>query len=438
MKKIFTILLFSFSVLFSAENLLTVENTPVSIVLKDNTGISLPAITTTNKGSWLQSGNKIIFTPKRNETGKDSLTINTEQGELLLNVVIEPSDFKVMLTKKCSVPDAEYVKAWDHVSGIFNGSIECSNRTLQEEDLKDFIFIKEITGDANFRSANLTSTKYFKNLTRIGGRFDLALNKLKTLEGLEKLENVGSFQIDNNELEDISALESLNYIQSSFRFHNQHTNNVFKDISVLAKVEHSIGADAVFFEIPINNKLKHTTNFCKNYWKFSNGGSMFDICLFKKIPAEFSGFEKNEDGSIGGDRTKLPGTMLSQDLIPVDATRKYKLTFDARAGDENGSNYGPENLNYFGIACYDVDKNFIYYHLVHSYRGGERTKTVLTRPLKKGDTSMYIKDGSQWRDFNGHIPRPPEVRYNQDHTAGFAWYPYTDSVGRQYEDYFFT
>ncbi len=126
----------------------------------------------------------------------------------------------------------------------------------------------------------------------------------------------------------------------------------------------------------------------------------------------------NFNGSTVYETSEVTQQVRTDELIQVDTSKTYKLSFDVTAGDENG-NYNPTNNQYFGIVCYDIDGNEIRYQDSEHYGTG----SYLTQDLNIGDTKIYIQDASDW--YNGTVSG----------WSGLKWYGYENSNGITYDDF---
>ena len=115
---------------------------------------------------------------------------------------------------------------------------------------------------------------------------------------------------------------------------------------------------------------------------------------------------------------------LADDYLPVDVSQTYLLSGWARSGDGQGGAYDPANLQYFGYAAYDVDKNQITALDVSKVAGAQ--DTYLAQPLKPGDTQIVLQDATGWYDGDNAGMR------------SLAWYGYQDSTGHTYADFTYT
>lgn len=111
-------------------------------------------------------------------------------------------------------------------------------------------------------------------------------------------------------------------------------------------------------------------------------------------------------------------------FVPIDPTKSYVLSGEARSGDGVGGLYVPANKQYFGFASYDIDQLKIESWHVTKYAGA--TDTILTANLNPGDTQVFVQNASGWANAG--------VGYQRS----LAWYGYTDSHGRTYDDYSYT
>lgn len=132
-------------------------------------------------------------------------------------------------------------------------------------------------------------------------------------------------------------------------------------------------------------------------------------------------YQGNETIFVEGSTTKTMFNFQTDEYIKVDTSKNYNLTATIIAGDEDG-NYNPTNTQFVGIACYDIDKNFIGHQNTNHYGTG----SYLSQDLKRGDTKIYVQDASDWYDGNNSAYR------------GIAYYGYEDSTGYVYDDFTYT
>ena len=118
---------------------------------------------------------------------------------------------------------------------------------------------------------------------------------------------------------------------------------------------------------------------------FSNGsGLLGDITNMPGFT--FDGSHANN--SPGSFKWTGTGTPFTSEFIPVDASRKYKMQYDAKT--ENGVG------RYYGMTtCFDVDGNGINASN-HMYRAN--TLTTLAVQLVNGATTMTLTDSANWNN----------------------------------------
>ncbi|MDR4969456.1 MAG: hypothetical protein RG740_07540, partial [Acholeplasmataceae bacterium] len=129
-------------------------------------------------------------------------------------------------------------------------------------------------------------------------------------------------------------------------------------------------------------------------------------------PFTFDGEHANN--SPGSFRYTGPATLYTDEFMPVEATKRYKMSIDAKSLNGNGRYY-------MMTVCFDVD-NLSISAQHHMYR--ENTLTELAEDLKPGDTYVYLNDVTNW---------------NNSGTAGVSTYlrslilwNYTNSFGYTY------
>lgn len=139
-------------------------------------------------------------------------------------------------------------------------------------------------------------------------------------------------------------------------------------------------------------------------------------------------FDPVDTAAGGGSFKRLAGnsnSFTSDEFIPVNPMRYYRLYALLKAGDIGGGNFDAANKQYFGYMCYDIDKLQIYPYMVMKYAGS--TDTTLAADLVSGvSTTMTLTSAAGWSTSA------------LGHTRNISWWPYTNSKGYTYEDYTYT
>ena len=118
---------------------------------------------------------------------------------------------------------------------------------------------------------------------------------------------------------------------------------------------------------------------------FSNGsGLLGDITNMPGFTFDGS----NANNSPGSFKWTGTGTASTSEFIPVDASRKYKMQYDAKTENGVGKYYGM-------TTCFDVDGNGISASH-HMYRAN--TLTTLAVELVNGATTMTLTDSANWNN----------------------------------------
>jgi|GEM_PF-811995 len=119
--------------------------------------------------------------------------------------------------------------------------------------------------------------------------------------------------------------------------------------------------------------------------------------------------------------TAIQSTALSDELIPVDPSKYFRLAGWAKSGNVDGSGYDSANRQYFGLSPYDIDGLVISPYYYMKWPGS--TDTTLSAALNPGDTTMTVTDATGW--------------YNS--TNGYArnivWWPYVNAKGYSHPAY---
>jgi len=80
-------------------------------------------------------------------------------------------------------------------------------------DLSALSTLTEVTGDISFYDINgLTSLDGLENLTTIGGKLDIEVAAINSLNGLSSLNSLGSLRLDGIPISNLQGLENLSYL----------------------------------------------------------------------------------------------------------------------------------------------------------------------------------------------------------------------------------
>ncbi|MHB8830498.1 MAG: Kelch repeat-containing protein [Patescibacteria group bacterium] len=146
----------------------------------------------------------------------------------------------------------------------------------------------------------------------------------------------------------------------------------------------------------------------------------------------FSGFTYSQNEVHGGLGSFMAsgtyagiGSLFSDELIPVDVSKYYRMVGWAKHGDTGGAGYDPTNAQYAGVVAFDIDGNPVTPD--NSVKYGTSTDTTLTQALNIGDTVMHLANAAGWNETN--------CLY---YSCAFSWWPYTNSKGYTYPNYTYT
>ncbi|UJH95577.1 hypothetical protein [Bacillus phage vB_BtM_BMBsp2] len=135
----------------------------------------------------------------------------------------------------------------------------------------------------------------------------------------------------------------------------------------------------------------------------------------------FSVFEfDGSDSYSGGGSFKDTGYntyRLSDEIIPVDISKTYKLSMWAKTNPSVGAKF------YVGVAEFDMDNNLIYAEN-HMYMQG--TLSTLTQDLKNGDTVVYLDNVINWAN-TAAIHQRKLIFWDYVSKSGYAYQPLTYS-----------
>ncbi|MFA5798892.1 MAG: LamG-like jellyroll fold domain-containing protein [Patescibacteria group bacterium] len=116
---------------------------------------------------------------------------------------------------------------------------------------------------------------------------------------------------------------------------------------------------------------------------------------------------------------------FSDELIPVDVSKYYRMVGWAKHGDTGGVDYDPTNRQYAGVVAFDIDGNAVTPDNSVKYPGS--TDTTLTAQLNPGDTVMHVANATGWLNTG--------CLY---YSCAFSWWPYTNSKGYTWPNYTYT
>ena len=108
----------------------------------------------------------------------------------------------------------------------------------------------------------------------------------------------------------------------------------------------------------------------------------------------------------------VSSTINSDLFIPIDTTKKYRMSIDIASVPDTES-----TRNYMFLDFYDIDKKSIYAYY-HQYFSN--STTTLARDLKKGDTEIYVTDLSGFTQRSASSDR------------AIIFWDYKNSYGYQY------
>ena len=127
----------------------------------------------------------------------------------------------------------------------------------------------------------------------------------------------------------------------------------------------------------------------------------------------FANMTYNEDGYLSYE-SDYGATMISSEFIAIDPNKEYFQSVTVKSSNDNARYY-------VGIYEYDEDKNLIY---GYNYTYTNNTLTELAQDLNNGDTKIYIKDISNFKqnDNRGGI-----IFWNYKNNNGYQYPPLTYS-----------
>lgn len=140
--------------------------------------------------------------------------------------------------------------------------------------------------------------------------------------------------------------------------------------------------------------------------------------------ADFT-FDSTElHGGRGSFKAEVPLDAFSDELIPLDVSKRYRLSLWGKSGEDGGINYDPSARQYVGFSLYDIDGLIIWGQYSTKVEGS--TDAVLAVDLNPGDTTITLDDATGWNDGASS-----NLRW-------LNWFGYTNSFGYTYPDYTYT
>lgn len=133
-------------------------------------------------------------------------------------------------------------------------------------------------------------------------------------------------------------------------------------------------------------------------------------------------FDPIETHGGGGSFSTVSNAQKNSDeLIPVDPEKYYRLVVWAKSGNADGTEYNATRKQYMGITPYDADGNIM---ATWSFiKSSGSTDTTLAAQLNPGDTTVTLTDATGW--YNGATW----------FSRNFVWWPYTNLKGYTYPNY---
>lgn len=141
---------------------------------------------------------------------------------------------RAVMEEKCSVSFSQFADNFDEDTGVYSGSLDCSYKQLNNDELAKFALINQITGSLSINDNNLTKLDGLSHLTAIGGYFYLQNNKIEDISGLNGLISIdGNFDISNNSMANVDMLNNLTTISGELKI---YLNSNLSDIYGLSNI----------------------------------------------------------------------------------------------------------------------------------------------------------------------------------------------------------
>lgn len=115
---------------------------------------------------------------------------------------------------------------------------------------------------------------------------------------------------------------------------------------------------------------------------------------------------------------------VSDQFFRVPSEGKIGLRGWAKSGDEFNLRYDADNQQSFGVVAYDAD--YLPIQPQHVLKHAGSTDTVLTSPLRPGDTSFTVQNATGWSTSSDPA------------TRSLAWFGYANKSGQIYDDHTYT
>jgi hypothetical protein len=175
---------------------------------------------------------------------------------------------RAMMEEKCSVSFSQFANNFDEDAGVYSGSVDCSHKQLNNDELIKFTPINQITGSLSINDNNLTKLDGLSNLTSIGGYFYLQNNKIEDISGLSGLVSVdGNFDISNNNMLDVDMLSNLTTISGELKI---YLNSNLSDIYGLSNITGFDGKKIYIDTTDYTTKATLDAALCSAQWDIYN------------------------------------------------------------------------------------------------------------------------------------------------------------------------
>jgi hypothetical protein len=183
------------------------------------------------------------------------------------------------LDERCSVSYSQFANNFDEDTGVYDGSLDCSHRDMNNSELDTFHIVNEITGSFSINNNKLTNTNGLQNLTTVGRYLYIHNNPIEDLSGLSNLTTVGGdLDLSNMQTVSLDSIANITTVSGSIKIQN---NAKLVDISGLGSVSgfdgKKIYIDTDHYEVKANAE----SPFCSAVWDIysANGNEDDDMSL---------------------------------------------------------------------------------------------------------------------------------------------------------------
>jgi len=180
-----------------------------------------------------------------------------------------------VLSNICGISKVEVKDNFDEATGIYDGSLDCSYKSMDDGNFSAFSIIREVSGSLTLAANHISNVDPLSTLTKVGGYLYLYNNPLQNINGLSALITVeGDLRITDTNLTDLNGLISLETLNGVLSI---NSNPFLIDISAFGDLKAFDGKQITIDRDQYINKAGDSSSFCAAVWDiYDDTGNIAD------------------------------------------------------------------------------------------------------------------------------------------------------------------